>query len=173
MRARRVLIGALLAVSASCGGGGRPAALPALPTPPAPTPTPPPEPGFVVVRAQRLDWPATDPTKSVGFKFPAPGAGEVLIELVDADVSSETTSTLVTLSLHTEASGGGPQCVEFQTRCRGIAEDAVLVPLGGALPRLATRAGIPGDGAYLAMVDWAPTGGIQGDLKAWFRTKVQ
>lgn len=169
-RAQRVLVTALLALSASCGGGSSPTGPPAIPTPPAPTPSPPPEPGFVLVRAERIDWPA-DPIPQIGFEFSVPTSGDVLVELVDAVVASQTTSTHITLSLHTEeALGGAPQCVQFQTRCTGIAEDEVIVPLGGPVRRLAATATVATAGPYFAMVgNWGPTGTIQGSLNAWFR----
>ena len=174
MRAQRVLFGVLLALSASCGGGSSPTGPPATPTPPAPTPTPPPEPGFVLVRAARIDWPATDPTPQIGFEFSVPAPGDVLVELVDAVAVSQTTSTHVTLSLHTEeVVGGGPQCVQFQTRCTGIAEDEVIVPLGGPVRRLAAITTVATAGPYFAMIgNWGPTGTIQGNLKAWLRPKA-
>jgi len=174
VRAQRVLIGVLLALSFSCGGGSSPTAPPATPSPPAPTPTPAPEPGFALVRAARIDWPATDPTPQVGFEFSVPGPGDVLVELVDAVVIGQTTTTHVTLSLHTEEFlGGRPQCVQFQTRCTGIAEDEVIVQLSGPVRRLAATTTAATAGPYFVMIgNWGPTGTVQGNLKAWFRAKA-
>ena len=174
MRAQRVVVSVLLVLSASCGGGSSTTAPPVTPVPLAPTPTPPPEPGFVLVRAARIDWPATDPTPQSGFEFSVPAAGDVLVELVDATVVSQTTSTHVTLSLHTEeVVGGGPQCVQFQTRCTGVAEDEVIVQQGGPVRRLAALTTAATGGPYFVMIgNWGPTGTIQGNLKAWFRAKA-
>lgn len=177
MRAQRVLIGVLLALCVSCGGGSSPTGPPATPTPPAPTPTPtptPPEPGFALVRAARIDWPATDATPQVGFEFTVPGPGDVLVELVDAVVIAQTTTTHVTLSLHTEEFlGGRPQCVQFLTRCTGIAEDEVIVQPGDPVRRLATTTTVTTAGPYFVMIgNWGPTGTVQGNLKAWFRAKA-
>jgi hypothetical protein len=173
MRARRVLIGLLTAFFASCGGGSGPTAPLPTPTPSVPTPTPPPEPGFVLVRAQKINWPASE-TPQVGIDFSVPAPGDVLIELVDGVVVSQTTSTHITLSLHTEQTfGGPPQCVEFQTRCTGIAEDEVIVPLGGPLRRLTAVTTVATAGPYFAMIgNWGPTGTIQANLNAWFRAKA-
>lgn len=173
MRAQRALIAVLLALFASCGRGSRPTGPTPTPTPPAPTATPPPEPGFVLLRAQKIDWPAWEPPQ-VGIEFSVPGPGEVLIELVDGVVVDQTTSTHITLSLITEQSlGGPPQCVENLTRCTGIAEDEVVVPRGAPLRRLAAAATVATAGPYFAMIGhWGPTGTIQGNLKAWFRAKA-
>jgi hypothetical protein len=126
------------------------------------------------VRAARIDWPATDPTPQVGFEFSVPGPGDVLVEFVDAAVISQTTTTHVTLSLHAEAVlGGGPQCVQFQTRCTGIAEDEVIVQPGGPVRRLVATTAVATAGPYFVMIgNWGPTGTIQGNLKAWFRAKA-
>jgi hypothetical protein len=43
------------------------------------------------VRAARIDWPATHPTPQIGFEFSVPAPGDVLVELVDAVVVSQTT----------------------------------------------------------------------------------
>jgi hypothetical protein len=128
----------------------------------------------VLVRAASISWPATDPSPQVGFEFSVPGPGDVLVELVDPSVASQTSSTHVTLSLHTEeALGAGPQCVRFETRCTGIAEDEVIVPIGGPVRRLAATATVAAAGPYFAMIgNWGPTGTIQGNLKAWFRPKA-
>jgi hypothetical protein len=126
------------------------------------------------VRAARIDWPATDPTPQVGFEFSIVAAGDVLVEFVDAVVVSQTTPTRITLSLHSEeAVGAGPQCVEFDTRCTGIAEDEVVVPLGGTVRRLTATTTVATPGPYFVMLgNWGPTGAIQGTLRAWFRVKA-
>lgn len=172
MRGQRALAGVLLALTVACGGGSSPAAPPAVVSPPAPTPTPPPEPGFVLVQGQRIDWPATDPAGMAGIRFSVPAPGDVLIELVEAAVVGQTISTELTLSLHSEASGGGPQCVQFETRCTGIVEDEAIVPSGGSLRRLATSTTVATGGPYFAMVRRSVPAGVQGTLKAWFRPKA-
>ncbi len=167
-------MGALLVLSISCGGGASPTVPPpatASPPVPAPTPTPPPEPGFGLVRAVPIDWPPTDP--QVGFEFSVPSAGDVLVDLVDVAVVGQTSSTLIRLSLHTEdAPGGTLQCVEFVTRCTGIAEDEIVVPQGGPARRLAASAAITAAGPYFVMLgNWGPTGTVRATLRAWFRPK--
>jgi hypothetical protein len=104
----------------------------------------------------------------MNFLIVAPG--EVLVEFVDASVTDQTSSTRLTLSLHTEkALGQGPQCVEFQTRCTGIAEDEVTVPLGGTVRRLAASTTVT-PGPYAAMVgNQGSRVTMHGNLKAWFR----
>jgi hypothetical protein len=63
--------------------------------------------------------------------------------------------------------------VQFQTRCTGIAEDEVIVPLGGPVRRLAATTTVATAGPYFAMIgNWGPTGTPQGNLKAWFRPKA-
>jgi hypothetical protein len=168
MHARRLLLGALLTLSCSCGGSN-PTVSSTTPTPPIPTPTPPPEPGFVLIRAVAIDWPATDP--QIGFDIWVPSAGDVLIELVDVVIADQTSATQITLSLHPEdVLGGRPQCVEFVTRCTGISEDEVVVPQGGAPRRLAATAAVAAAGPYFVMLgNWGPTGTVRGTLKAWFR----
>jgi len=168
-----VAIAVLMAFTAACGGGSSPTGPPATPSPPAPTPTPPPEPGFVLVRAAPISWPATDPSPQIGFEFSVPTAGDVLVELVDVAVVDQTTSTRITLSLYTEeAVGSGPQCVQFVTRCTGIANDEVTVALAGEARRLAATAMDAVAGPYFVMIgNWGPTGTVQGNLKAWFRAK--
>lgn len=173
MRLPLVAICALMTIAASCGGGSSPTGPPATASPPAPTPTPAPEPGFVLVRVTPISWPATDPTPQVGFAFSVPGPGDILVEFVDLVVISQTTSTRITLSLHTEgAVGSGPQCLQFDTRCTGIAEDEVTVPVAGAARRLAATATAAAAGPYFVMIgNWGPTGTVQGKLNAWFRAR--
>jgi hypothetical protein len=120
-----------------------------------------------------MSWPATDPTPQAGFEFSVPGAGDILVEFVDVVVVGQTTSTRITLSLHTEeAVGSGPQCVQFDTRCTGIAEDEVTVPVAGAARRLAATATVAAAGPYFVMIgNWGPTGTVHGNLKAWFRAR--
>lgn len=160
-------------ITLSCGGASTPTGPPVTASPPAPTPTPPPAPGFVLIRATPIDWPATDTSPQVGFEFWAPGAGEILVELVDVEVVVQTTSTRITLSLHTEESvGTGPQCVQFDTRCTGIAEDEATVPVAGPARRLSASATVAAPGPYFVMVgNWGPTGTVRGNLKAWFRPR--
>ncbi len=39
-----------------------------------------------------MEWPAADPTPQIGFEFSVPAPGDILVVLVDAVVSNQTSN---------------------------------------------------------------------------------